>query len=98
MSFGYNATPAFENTTAGIVEHARTLLTALIEIREGDNVSVDFILTAHRCFTAVSYCLLLLPAAESRSNLHPGLLHLVAVWIPLIWARLRLLETINRNQ
>ncbi|KAF8857571.1 hypothetical protein BDZ45DRAFT_744234 [Acephala macrosclerotiorum] len=37
MSFGYNATPAFENTTAGIIEHARTLLSALIEIREVDN-------------------------------------------------------------
>ncbi|CZR53779.1 uncharacterized protein PAC_03660 [Phialocephala subalpina] len=37
MSFGYNATPAFENTTAGIREHARTLLTTLIEIREESN-------------------------------------------------------------
>jgi hypothetical protein len=40
MTFGYNAAPAFQNTTAGIMEHARSLLVALIHIRESDNVSV----------------------------------------------------------
>lgn len=39
MTFGYNAAFAFQNTTAGIKEHAKSLLNALISIRERDNVS-----------------------------------------------------------
>jgi hypothetical protein len=43
MTFGYNATAAFENSVAGIEEHARDLLEALGEVRRAVNVS-DFIL------------------------------------------------------
>jgi hypothetical protein len=43
MTFGYNATAAFENSVAGIEEHARDLLEALGEVRRDMNVS-DFIL------------------------------------------------------
>jgi hypothetical protein len=43
MTFGYNATAAFENSVAGIEEHARDLLEALGEVRRDVNVS-DFIL------------------------------------------------------
>lgn len=39
MTFGYNATAAFENTKAGIRDHARTLLLALGEARNGSSVS-----------------------------------------------------------
>ncbi|KAH7370755.1 tetratricopeptide repeat domain protein [Rhexocercosporidium sp. MPI-PUGE-AT-0058] len=35
MTFGYNATAAFENTKAGIRDHARALLLALEEARNG---------------------------------------------------------------
>jgi hypothetical protein len=41
MTFGYNATAAFENSVAGIEEHARDLLEALGEVRRDVNVS-DF--------------------------------------------------------
>jgi len=36
--FGYNATAAFENSVAGIEEHARDLLEALGEVRRDVNV------------------------------------------------------------
>lgn len=39
MTFGYNATPAFENSVAGIKDHARGLLGALTEKRERNFVS-----------------------------------------------------------
>jgi hypothetical protein len=39
MTFGYNATAAFENSVAGIKDHARGLLGALIEKRERNFVS-----------------------------------------------------------
>jgi hypothetical protein len=39
MTFGYNATAAFENSVAGIEEHARDLLEALGEVRRDVNVS-----------------------------------------------------------
>lgn len=39
MTFGYNATPAFENSVAGIKDHARGLLGALSEKRERNFVS-----------------------------------------------------------
>ncbi|TVY18488.1 hypothetical protein LARI1_G003153 [Lachnellula arida] len=35
MVFGYDATPIFADSTAGIVEHARDLLRCLVERREG---------------------------------------------------------------
>ncbi|KAL5326083.1 hypothetical protein ACEPPN_007221 [Leptodophora sp. 'Broadleaf-Isolate-01'] len=40
MTFGYNATAAFENTKAGIRDHARTLLLALGEARNGSSALV----------------------------------------------------------
>ncbi len=36
MTFGYNADAAFGNTTADIVDHARDLLSSLIDKREED--------------------------------------------------------------
>jgi hypothetical protein len=39
MAFRYNATAAFENSVAGIREHARGLLGALMEKRERNFVS-----------------------------------------------------------
>lgn len=39
MTFGYNATAAFENSKAGIREHARHLLVSLMEAREYDSAS-----------------------------------------------------------
>jgi hypothetical protein len=39
MSFGYNATAAFENSVAGIRDHARGLLGALVEKRARNFVS-----------------------------------------------------------
>ena len=35
MSFGYNANVAFGNTTADIIDHAKGLLSSLIDKREG---------------------------------------------------------------
>jgi hypothetical protein len=40
MVFGYNAKPALASSTAGVVEHARDLLTCLMEMREEREVSV----------------------------------------------------------
>ena len=40
MTFGYNATAAFENFKAGIREHARGLLGALMEKRGDGTVSL----------------------------------------------------------
>ena len=37
MTFGYNADAAFGNTTADIIGHARSLLSSLIDKREGDD-------------------------------------------------------------
>ncbi len=42
MSFGYNATAAFENSKSGIEEHARHLLVSLMEKRDYDSVSLSF--------------------------------------------------------
>ena len=39
MIFGYNATAVFENSVAGIEEHARDLLEALGEVRKDVDVS-----------------------------------------------------------
>jgi hypothetical protein len=39
MSFGYNAKAAFGNSTANIIDHAKDLLSSLIDEREEDNVS-----------------------------------------------------------
>ena len=39
MSFGYNANAAFGNTTADITDHAKGLLSFLIDKREGEDVS-----------------------------------------------------------
>ena len=38
MTFGYNADAAFGNTTADIVDHAKDLLSSLVDKRERDNV------------------------------------------------------------
>jgi hypothetical protein len=38
MSFGYNASAAFGNTTANITDHAKDLLTCLIDKREEEDV------------------------------------------------------------
>ena len=38
MSFGYNASAAFGNTTATITDHAKDLLTCLIDKREEGDV------------------------------------------------------------
>ena len=37
MTFGYNADAAFGNTTANIIDHARSLLSSLIDKREENN-------------------------------------------------------------
>jgi hypothetical protein len=39
MSFGYNASAAFGNTTATITDHAKGLLACLIDKREEEDVS-----------------------------------------------------------
>jgi hypothetical protein len=39
MTFGYNATAAFGDTTADIADHAKALLVSLVDEREGDDVS-----------------------------------------------------------
>ena len=38
MTFGYNADAAFGNTTAEIVDHAKSLLSSLVDRREEDDV------------------------------------------------------------
>ena len=38
MTFGYNADAAFGNTTAEIVDHAKSLLSSLVDRREDDDV------------------------------------------------------------
>jgi hypothetical protein len=38
MTFGYNADAAFGNTTANIIDHAKGLLSSLIDKREEDDV------------------------------------------------------------
>ena len=42
MSFGYNAKAAFGNSTADIMDHAKDLLSSLIDEREEHNVSQHF--------------------------------------------------------
>ena len=44
MSFGYNADAAFGNTTADIVDHAKSLLSSLIDKREEDDVGLPCLL------------------------------------------------------
>ena len=39
FTFGYNADLAFGNTTASIIDHAKDLLSSLIDERESDEVS-----------------------------------------------------------
>ncbi len=39
MTFGYNAHAAFGNTTADIIDHAKSLLSSLVDKREEDHVS-----------------------------------------------------------
>lgn len=48
MAFGYNADAAFGNTTADIIDHAKDLLSSLIDRREeeGEN-SRPIIFIAH---------------------------------------------------
>ena len=38
MTFGYNADAAFGNTTAEIIDHAKSLLSSLVDKREEDDV------------------------------------------------------------
>jgi len=38
MTFGYNADAAFGNTTAGIMDHAKALLSSLVDKREESDV------------------------------------------------------------
>lgn len=40
MTFGYNANAAFGNTTAEILDHAKSLLSGLVDKREEDDVSL----------------------------------------------------------
>jgi hypothetical protein len=40
LSFGYNADAAFGNTTADVIDHAKDLLSSLIDKREEDDVSL----------------------------------------------------------
>ena len=44
MTFGYNADAAFGNTTAGILDHAKSLLSSLIDKREGNDVDCRYVL------------------------------------------------------
>jgi hypothetical protein len=39
MTYGYNASAAFGNTTADIIDHAKGLLSSLIDKREEEDVS-----------------------------------------------------------
>ena len=38
MTFGYNADAAFGGTTADIIDHAKSLLSSLVDKREEDDV------------------------------------------------------------
>jgi hypothetical protein len=38
MTFGYNADVAFGNTTSDIIDHAKDLLSCLVDKREEDDV------------------------------------------------------------
>jgi hypothetical protein len=38
MTFGYNADAAFGNTTSDIIDHAKDLLSCLVDKREEDDV------------------------------------------------------------
>ena len=40
MTFGYDASTAFGNSTADIVDHAKALLSSLVDKREEENVSI----------------------------------------------------------
>ena len=46
MTFGYNADVAFGNTTADIIDHAKSLLSSLIDKREEDDVDCRYPLGA----------------------------------------------------
>ncbi|CAI4213869.1 unnamed protein product [Parascedosporium putredinis] len=47
FNFGYNADAVFGNTTADIVDHAKDLLSSLIDEREGERKSQPIIFIAH---------------------------------------------------
>ena len=44
MTFGYKAHAAFSNTSADIVDHAKSLLSSLIDKREEDDVGCQYLL------------------------------------------------------
>ncbi|TVY88975.1 Protein SERAC1 [Lachnellula willkommii] len=67
MVFGYDATPIFANSTAGIVEHARDLLRCLVETREGrDETKRPLIFIGHSLGGLVIKQALIIAERESR--------------------------------
>ena len=44
MKFGYNTDAAFGNTTADIIDHAKSLLSSLVDKREDDDVGDRYLL------------------------------------------------------
>lgn len=42
MTFGYNADAVFGNTTAEIIDHAKSLLSSLVDRREEDDVHCQY--------------------------------------------------------
>lgn len=57
MTFGYNAAAAFANSVAGIRDHARGLLNALVEQRARSFVSEVECSSFLSCFTNSGYFL-----------------------------------------
>lgn len=65
MTFGYNADAVFGNTTANIIDHAKGLLSSLVDKREEDHVGCKYLTdaldaaaeTALRKFADLSYSL-----------------------------------------
>jgi hypothetical protein len=48
LTFGYNAGAAFGNTTADIIDHAKSLLSSLVDKREEDDVGCRYSLETLR--------------------------------------------------
>ncbi|TVY49381.1 Protein SERAC1 [Lachnellula occidentalis] len=71
MVFGYDATPIFANSTAGIVEHARDLLRCLVEMREGrDETKRPLIFIGHSLGGLVIKQALIIAERERRYYKH----------------------------
>lgn len=56
MTFGYNADAAFGNTTADIIDHAKGLLSSLVDKREEDDVRWNSILETSKAKCVLRSC------------------------------------------